>query len=101
MTGTHGEGISVSESGSTSVSKSGSTGRTPTAGWSTSTTHGWSTQRSTNWSTGWSETAGETRTRVYEFTVEPTQIQALHQTAFILVESGPAGRNVIVADCNP
>jgi hypothetical protein len=44
---------------------------------------------------------GETRSRVYEFAVEPTTIQALPATAFILVEAGGSGRRVVLGDCNP
>jgi hypothetical protein len=44
---------------------------------------------------------GETRSRVYEFAVEPTTIQALPVTAFILVETGGSGRQVVLGDCNP
>ncbi|MEV6131987.1 hypothetical protein AB0M05_35245 [Streptomyces violaceusniger] len=42
-----------------------------------------------------------TQARVYEFTVEPTTIQALPATAFVLVESGSAGRRIVLGDCNP
>nr|WTB12085.1 hypothetical protein OG546_49875 [Streptomyces antimycoticus] len=42
-----------------------------------------------------------TQARVYEFTVEPTTIQALPTTAFVLVESGSAGRRIVLGDCNP
>ncbi|MFI0771896.1 hypothetical protein ACH4TQ_44520 [Streptomyces sp. NPDC021218] len=42
-----------------------------------------------------------TQARVYEFTVEPTTIQALPATAFILVGSGSTGRRIVLGDCNP
>ncbi len=54
-----------------------------------------------NWSTASSVTEGETSQRVYEFAVEPTEIQSLPLTAFILVESGHGGRRVTLGDCNP
>jgi hypothetical protein len=54
-----------------------------------------------NWSVAASVTHGETDQRVYEFTVEPTEIQALAPTAFILVESTGRGRRVVLGDCNP
>lgn len=44
---------------------------------------------------------GGTASRVYEFAVEPTRLQALPPTAFVLVEVGPAGRRVVLGDCNP
>ncbi|MEV4315312.1 hypothetical protein [Actinocrispum sp. NPDC049592] len=48
-----------------------------------------------------STTDGRTYSRVYEFTVEPTTIQGLAPTAFILVQPTQAGRQVVAGDCNP
>jgi hypothetical protein len=39
--------------------------------------------------------------RVYEFTVEPTAIQTLPPTAFLLVDSATGTRRAVLADCNP
>ena len=38
---------------------------------------------------------------MYEFQVEPTALQSLAPTAFVLVEAGPTGRRVVMGDCNP
>ena len=58
-------------------------------------------QNTVNESTADSATSGATGGRVYEFIVEPTVIQALPPTAFILVEVASSGRRVVSADCNP
>ncbi len=39
--------------------------------------------------------------RVYEFSVEPTQIQQLPPTAFVLVDSSLGERRAALGDCNP
>ncbi|MFH8476967.1 hypothetical protein [Streptomyces sp. NPDC018000] len=67
--------------------------------YSTSLSRSW--QDSTNTSTARSTTTGENLTRVYEFTIEPTQLQALPETGLVLVEAGPGGRRVVFGDCNP
>ncbi|MEU4740687.1 hypothetical protein AB0G02_09485 [Actinosynnema sp. NPDC023658] len=64
-----------------------------------SLTRNWST--SVNESTTESTNRGTTQARVYEFAVEPTTIQSLPTTAFVLVENPPSGRRVVVGDCNP
>ncbi|MFI6726291.1 hypothetical protein NRF20_15285 [Streptomyces sp. R-74717] len=66
---------------------------------STSLSRSW--QDSTNTSTARSTTNGENLSRVYEFAVEPTQLQALPVTGLVLVEAGPGGRRVVFGDCNP
>ncbi|MCX4445514.1 hypothetical protein [Streptomyces sp. NBC_01789] len=66
---------------------------------STSLSRSW--QDSTNTSTARSTTTGENLSRIYEFTVEPTQLQALPVTGLILVETGPDGRRVVWGDCSP
>ncbi|MGW3927554.1 hypothetical protein ACWECC_05565 [Streptomyces microflavus] len=66
---------------------------------STSLSRSW--QDSTNTSTARSTTTGENLSRVYEFAIEPTQLQALPATGLVLVETGPAGRRVVFGDCNP
>ncbi|MCJ0869053.1 hypothetical protein [Streptomyces sp. AP-93] len=66
---------------------------------STSLSRSW--QDSTNTSTARSTTTGENLTRVYEFAVEPTQLQALPVTGLVLVEAGPGGRRVVFGDCSP
>jgi hypothetical protein len=67
--------------------------------WTTSRAQTW--QETRNWSTADSTLRGETEARVYEFSVEPTQIQSLAATAFVLVEAGRGGRRVALGDCNP
>ncbi|MGW2677313.1 hypothetical protein [Streptomyces sp. NPDC001436] len=67
--------------------------------YSTSLSRSW--QDSTNTSTAQSKTTGENLTRVYEFTIEPTQLQALPVTGLVLVEAGRGGRRVVFGDCNP
>ncbi|MGW3564929.1 hypothetical protein ACWDSL_13720 [Streptomyces sp. NPDC000941] len=66
---------------------------------STSLSRSW--QESTNTSTAHSTTNGENLSRVYEFAVEPTQLQALPVTGLVLVEAGPGGRRIVFGDCNP
>ncbi|MFE6664897.1 hypothetical protein ACFVFH_15235 [Streptomyces sp. NPDC057697] len=66
---------------------------------STSLSRSW--QDSTNTSTAHSTTTSENLSRVYEFAVEPTQLQALPMTGLVLVEAGPGGRRVVFGDCNP
>ncbi len=58
-------------------------------------------QESSTWSQAHSPSHASTQTRVYEFTVEPTTIQELPPTAFVMVDTGPEGRRVVVGDCNP
>ncbi|MFE3558679.1 hypothetical protein ACFXKW_28040 [Streptomyces sp. NPDC059193] len=65
----------------------------------TSLSRSW--QESVNASTATSTTTGETNSRLYEFTVEPTQLQALPPTGLVLVEAAPGGRRVVFGDCNP
>ena len=48
-----------------------------------------------------STSGGRTFARVYEFTVEPTTIQGLAPTAFVLTQLTPSGRQVVAGDCNP
>ncbi len=48
-----------------------------------------------------SATHGETISRVYEFQVEPTQIQALDANSFLLVDNSPQGRRVVAGTCDP
>ncbi|MEU5692780.1 hypothetical protein [Actinosynnema sp. NPDC020468] len=77
--------------GSDSTTKSTSFTESLTRNWSTSVTE--STTESVN--------HGTTQARVYEFAVEPTTVQSLPVTAFVLVENPPSGRRVVIGDCNP
>lgn len=78
-----------------SGARSRSTSKSLTESWSRT----W--QDSVNQSVADSTTEGTTVSRVYEYTVEPTAIQSLPPTAFMLIEAGASGRRVIAADCNP
>jgi hypothetical protein len=57
--------------------------------------------RTVNWSTTNTVTDGATVSRVYEFAVEPTQIQSMPATAFIFVGTAGGRRHVVAGDCNP
>ncbi len=57
--------------------------------------------RTVNWSTTNTVTDGATVSRVYEFAVEPTQIQSMPVTAFIFVGTSGGQRKVVAGDCNP
>lgn len=96
----HQEGESWGSSWSTSR---GPDGTTKSGGGHHSTSESWSRswQETRKWATADSETVGRTMSRVYEYMVEPTTLQSLPTTAFILVETGPAGRRIIAGDCNP
>ncbi|WP_411082708.1 hypothetical protein [Streptomyces sp. cmx-18-6] len=100
-----GESTSTGSSQGGSVSSSGFLNSTSGKNWGASRTFTTSLSRSwqetTNTSTARSTTEGETLSRVYEFTVEPTQLQALPATGMVVVESGSQGRRVVFADCNP
>lgn len=89
-----GQGSVSDTDGTTSGSSWGSS-----SSFSTSLSRSW--QDSTNTSTARSTTTGENLSRVYEFAIEPTQLQALPVTGLVLVETGPAGRRVVFGDCNP
>ncbi|MGH3940919.1 MAG: hypothetical protein ACRDTG_20235 [Pseudonocardiaceae bacterium] len=73
----------------------------------TSTSESYTESRSRTWqetvsqSVSDSTTDGTVTARVYEFAVEPTEIQSLPPTAFVLVEAGLSGRRVVLGDCNP
>ncbi|MFD4242215.1 hypothetical protein ACFWP3_11560 [Streptomyces sp. NPDC058525] len=103
---TYQRGVSDTE-GFNSGGSSGWSGLTGNSSrsWGTSRSVGTSLSRSwqdsTNTSTARSTTTGENLSRVYELTVEPTQLQALPVTGLVLVEAGPGGRRVVFGDCNP
>ncbi|MFD5070922.1 hypothetical protein ACFWNC_23765 [Streptomyces sp. NPDC058369] len=73
-----------------------------TSGTSTSTTH--TTNESTTHTTGDSRSTStaQAEQRVYEYTVEPTRLQALADFGLLLVERQPDGSaSIHPADCNP
>ncbi|MFF6886020.1 hypothetical protein ACFY9F_22900 [Streptomyces sp. NPDC012421] len=92
-----GRGLSTGEQhGTTSAS---STGDIWSSSHGSSLSHSW--QQSVHSSRSLSTTTGETTSRVYDFTVEPTQLQALPPTGFVLVETTSRTRRVVFGDCNP
>jgi hypothetical protein len=93
--GRHSQGITKSRGLSVSTSKTVSKSHSVTA----SRSESW--QNTVNESAADSTTDGTTHSRVYEFTVEPTTIQSLPPTAFVMIENPPSGRRVVVGDCNP
>ncbi len=109
------EGVSVSNSssrgysfgGTSSHSFSGDGHGSSSSGSSWSRNSSTSTSRELNWSETRSESEatsrseGQTMARVYEFQVEPTTLQSLAPTAYVLVEAAPGGRRVVMGDCNP
>ncbi|MCM3885407.1 hypothetical protein [Frankia sp. R82] len=58
-------------------------------------------QRTVNTSVSDSTTDGETSARVYEFLVEPTTVQTLPTTAFLLINAVDGPERVAMGDCNP
>lgn len=102
MTYTHGGGTT---SGFSTTTTDGTTDTAASQGGSSSRSYSTainsSLQTMSNWSEASSTNDGVTHQRTYEFSVEPTAIQSLPATAFILVEGGAAGRRAVVADCNP
>ncbi|MBE1502631.1 hypothetical protein H4696_009731 [Amycolatopsis lexingtonensis] len=93
--------------GGTSGSSTGPNGGSSSSGSSWSTTNTTTHSREQNWSQTLSQSEadsqnrGVTASRVYEFEVEPTALQGLAPTAFVLVENGVSGRRVLIGDCNP
>ncbi|WP_224401258.1 hypothetical protein [Pseudonocardia sp. ICBG1034] len=103
-THTTGGSESVTEGGSQTAGRSGRNwSESASESWSKTVTDTWSAAQSTgkSFSQGWSETDGSVVQRSYEFRVEPTQIQTLEPTTFLVVDSGPEGRRVRMADCFP
>jgi hypothetical protein len=93
----------------TSSYNGGSAGSSSSSTESSSRTQSYSTaisnssQEMSNWSRAESENNTETRQRVYEYSVEPTVIQTLPETAFVLISgaaAGASGRPVQAGDCN-
>ncbi|MCL9796676.1 hypothetical protein, partial [Frankia sp. AgKG'84/4] len=72
-------------------------------GWqeSVTTSRSQTWQRTVNASLSDSTTDGETSQRVYEFLVEPTTVQTLPTTAFLLVSAIDGPDRVTLGDCNP
>ena len=101
-TRTTGTSTSMASSTTHSTSNGRSGGR---GGWgwnqSESDSESTSTQEGTSESWATSVSDSQTVTRVYEFAVEPTQIQSLPASAFIMVESATGDRRIIVGSCDP
>ncbi|GAB2672216.1 hypothetical protein [Nocardia goodfellowii] len=119
---THGWGTalntqtSTTDSSGTSEGREGSTSYSQASGSPATYGHSRGRSRGTNESTSWSRahsftdsvndsiaesrSTGETDARVYEYLIEPTTVQGLEPTEFILVDSGRS-RRVAFGDCNP
>jgi hypothetical protein len=105
-TTTVGGGTSVTEQASESVTEGVNRGGSRQgSNWGTqksrteSESMSWSTN--TSWSLADSRTDGQIDARVYEFTVEPTEIQALPPTAFALVDNTDGHRRIAMGNCDP
>jgi hypothetical protein len=105
-----GDSVSLGDQFGTSENDSRNRGRTYGAG-NRSANRGWGTSTGTSRSRTWqgtrsltettSSTDGATYQRVYEFDVEPTVVQSLPATAFILVAGADGTQRVRFGDCNP
>ncbi|QFQ99085.1 hypothetical protein F9278_26385 [Streptomyces phaeolivaceus] len=87
---------------STAQSTNSGRSHSETTGVSTSVTHG--TNESTTRTTGESDSTSlaSGRQRVYEYALEPTQLQALAEFSLLVVERQPGGAvRVHAGDCNP
>ncbi len=101
QTRTRGGGTSEGTSRTSSTTYGSNTGSSSSRSHSESESFSSSFQTSENWSQATSTNRGTTDTRVYEFQVEPTILQTLPQTSFVLVDSGASGRRVAWGDCDP
>ncbi|MFD2794571.1 hypothetical protein ACFS27_13525 [Promicromonospora vindobonensis] len=91
-----------SSSGSSGSSMGRSHGTSTTWSESESTTRAATWQDTVNHSTADSTSTSETHGRGYEYEVEPNRIQALPETAALLIDpDGHAGRRIVPVDCNP
>lgn len=100
----YGTQVGTSESsGRSGGSSHGPGGASGNRGWNTSTTtsHSETWQRTDSFTETTSTNDGTTYQRVHEYAVEPTILQALPTTAFILVGTGDGGGRVRSGDCNP
>jgi hypothetical protein len=101
------ETTSHSQTSGTNTSTGGGAARSLGRNWSQTSSDSLTTSRARTWqesvnrSVADSTNDGTTLGRVYEYTVEPTTIQSMPPTAFVLIESGTSGRRVIMGDCNP
>ncbi|MFJ9964055.1 hypothetical protein [Streptomyces avermitilis] len=87
-----------------STSTSSNSGGSYSESASTSTSSTYTTNESTTHTTGDSDSTSlaSGRQRVYEYAVEPTQLQSLAEFSLLLVERQPGGAvRVHAADCNP
>jgi hypothetical protein len=89
--------VSGSASRDASTSAAVSDTRSLTEGISASTSWGWNTARAVGANSSLAGTAQRSR----EFVVEQHELQHLPQTAVVLCQDGPGGRQVVLADANP
>ncbi|MDT3440047.1 hypothetical protein [Pseudofrankia sp. BMG5.37] len=104
LSNTYGEQDGTSHTlGKSGGKHSGPGGSGTNSGWSDSTTtsHSSTWSNTVNVSAGMSHTAGSALQREKDYTVEPTVLQSLAPTAFILVGTGEGEARVRPGDCNP
>jgi hypothetical protein len=95
---TDGGGDNVgTNAGSSESTQSGGMSRKQTVSDSRGQT--WAGSRS--WSTSDNLGTSTSTGRVYEFTIEPTELMGMPETAFLLVDSSGPERQVVMADANP
>jgi hypothetical protein len=86
-----------SASSDASASAAISDSRSVTEGINASTSWGWNTSRAL----GTSDSLAGSVQRSRELVIEQHELQHLPQTAVVLCQDGPAGREVVLADANP
>jgi hypothetical protein len=89
--------VTRSASGDSSASAAVTDSRAVTEGINASTSWGWSTSRAVGAN---SSLAGSLQ-RCRELIIEQHELQHLPQTAVVVCQGGPAGREVVLADANP
>lgn len=94
-----GDTYSTNSSIGTSSKAKGSGARGRKTGISDSRGSAWSAVR--NWSTADNISTSTSSSRVYEFTVEPSELLGMPETSFLLVDNSGSGRRVLMADANP
>ena len=97
---THGTSVATAENSGSSSSQGpggGSSGNSQSVGVTESSSR--STSVSDTLSKSWADTT--TKSRVYEFAVEPTEFADMEETAFILEYSAGGRRRVVAGSCDP
>jgi hypothetical protein len=89
--------VTRSASGDASTSAAVTDSRAVTEGINASTSWGWTTSRAV----GANGSLAGSLQRCRELVIEQHELQHLPQTAVVLCQGGPAGREVVLADANP